>query len=265
LGGFADLEGRGAEVEDGFGSGGDKSGDGTVDVEAAGEIFAGPDVLANRDAERAAANDDGLEVRPGFEVAGLVEHGVVGQHPLAVRAHHRAVHAHRSRVVEVAVGIDEAHHGGAVPGVRGDGRERVLVVGHEAGLQHQVFRRIAGDGQFGEGHDVAARSLGLVVGGLDECHVAVEIADGGVDLGEGDAQAGHTPRLLGPHALPIRERRPPSSRSRLTDTGAPCAETRPNRVHAHEARRRSRPDQQAGSPGSSTAAATKYSESPSLK
>ena len=203
------------------------------------------------------------------EVAGLVEHGVVGQHPLAIRAHHGAVHAHRSRVVEVAVGIDEAHHCGAVPRVRGDGGERVLVVGHEAGLQHEVFRRIAGDGQFGEGHDVAARCLGLVVGGLDERHVAVEIADGWVDLGEGDAQAGHAPRLLGPHALPIRERIPPSSRSRLTDTGAPCAETRHNRVHAHEARRAagriSRPDQQAGSPGSSTATATKYSESPSLK
>ena len=46
-------------------------------------------------------------------------------------------------------------------------------------------------GQLGERDDVAAGGLGLVVRGDDLGDVAVEVADGRIQLGEGDAQAGH--------------------------------------------------------------------------
>ena len=102
-----------------------------------------------------------------------------------------AVGAHRRGVVEVAIGVDEADHGGAATGVRGDLGQRLVVVGDEPGLQHEVLRRVPGDGQLGEGDDVATGGLRLVVGGDDLGDVAVEVADRRVQLGEGDSQAGH--------------------------------------------------------------------------
>ena len=126
------------------------------------------------------------------EVASLVEHGVVRQQALAIRADDLAVGAHRRRVVEVAIGVDEADDRRAATGVRGDLGQRLEVVGDEPGLQHEILRRVPGDGQLGEGDDVAAGRLGLVVGGDDLGDVALEVADRRVQLGESDPQAGHS-------------------------------------------------------------------------
>ena len=93
-----------------------------VDVQlgAAGRLMreragGAPHVFADADAHLHATDDVQL-VRvvlvAGGEVAGLVEHRVVGQQPLAIRAHHLAVGAHGGSVVQIAVGVDEAHHRG---------------------------------------------------------------------------------------------------------------------------------------------------------
>ena len=157
-----------------------------------------PHVLADADAHLHATDDVQLVrivVVAGREVAGLVEHGVVGQQPLAVGADHLAAGAHRGCVVEVAVGVDEADHGSAATSARRQLAEGDQVVGHEPRLQHQVFGRVAGDRQLGERDDVAPGRLGLVVRGADLGHVAVEVADRRVDLGQGDAQSSHSLRL----------------------------------------------------------------------
>ena len=153
-----------------------------------------PDVLADRDADVDAADDVQLE-RIGLvarrEVAGLVEHGVVRQQPLAVRAEDLAAGAHGRRVEQVAVLVDEPDDGRAAAGAGGQLAERGLVVGDEPGLHHEVLGRVAGDRQLGEGDDVAPGRVGLVVGVEQLGQVAVDVADGRVQLGQRDAQHGH--------------------------------------------------------------------------
>ena len=153
-----------------------------------------PDVLADRDADLDAADDVQLE-RVGLvarrEVAGLVEHRVVRQQPLAVRAEHLAPGAHGGGVEQVAVLVDEADDGRAVAGAGGELAEGGLVVGDEPGLHHEVLGRVAGDRQLGEGDDVAPGRVGPVVGVEQLGQVAVDVADGRVELGQRDPQHGH--------------------------------------------------------------------------
>ena len=125
------------------------------------------------------------------EVAGLVEHRVVRQQTLAVGAEHAAVGADRRGVEQVEVGVDEAEHRRAPTGVPGEPHERRLGVGDEPGLEHEILRRVAGDRQLGERDDVAAGGLGEVVGVQDLGDVAVEVPDGGVELGERDSENRH--------------------------------------------------------------------------
>jgi hypothetical protein len=166
-----------------------------------------PDVLADADAHLHPTDHVQL-VRvagvAGREVALFVEHRVVRQQALAVGAQHLAARAHRSRGVEIAIGGDIAHHRGTAPGVGGHLGERSEVVGDETRLQHEILRRVAGDGQLGEGDDVAPGCLGLVVRGADARDIAVEIADLRVDLGECDAQPGHPVRLASGLAHTVR-------------------------------------------------------------
>ena len=133
----------------------------------------------------------------GCEVAGLVEDGVVGQQPFAIRADHFAVGAHRSGVVQIAIRVDEPHYRCTTTGARGQLVEGDLVVGHEPWLQHQVFRRVPSDRQFGKSDDVASGRVGLVVGRDDLGQVGVDGANGRIDLGQGNAQASHAIRLAG--------------------------------------------------------------------
>ena len=153
-----------------------------------------PDVLADRDADVDATDDVQLE-RIGLvarrEVAGLVEHGVVRQQPLAVRAEDLSVGAHGRRVEQVTVLVDEADDGRTATRPRRQLAERSLVVGDEAGLHDEVLGRVPGDRQLGEGDDVASRGFGPVVGVEQLRQVAVDVADGRVQLGQRDTQDGH--------------------------------------------------------------------------
>ena len=96
-----------------------------------------PDVLADADADldaadRRRARGVGLVARR--EVAGLVEDGVVGQQPLAVRAEDLAAGAHGGGVEQVAVLVDEADDRRAAPRAGGQLAEGGLVVGDEPGF-----------------------------------------------------------------------------------------------------------------------------------
>src|SRR3712207_8006080 len=72
-----------------------------------------PSVLAHGDADPGAGDLEQLQWVgdvAGGEVPGLVEHGVVGQEALVVDAGDVAAGTHGGGVVQVEVGVDEAHH-----------------------------------------------------------------------------------------------------------------------------------------------------------
>ncbi len=83
---------------------------------------------------------------------------------------------------------------GAVGGPLRQLVERAQVVLDEGGAEKQVLGWVPGDRQLGEGDEVAAGRLGLVVGGEDALDVAVEGPDDGIDLAEGDAHDRHRRR-----------------------------------------------------------------------
>ena len=89
------------------------------------------------------------------------------------------------------VGVDEADHHSYVLGMVDDLVEAGAVLGDEVGFVEQVLGGVAGDGELGEGDEVGVAGSGLVdvVEGLGR--VAPQIADGGVDLGEGCSECSH--------------------------------------------------------------------------
>ncbi len=133
----------------------------------------------------------------GREVALLVEDGVVRQQTLVVDADHLTSRAHSRRVVQIEAGIDEADHRGAATGTGSHLLQRGAIVGDEPGLQYEVFGRVAGDGELGEGGQVGVGGLGPAERGRDPLDVPIEVADDGVDLAERHPKAGHagSPRL----------------------------------------------------------------------
>ena len=153
-----------------------------------------PHVLADADTDLDAADLVQLQrvgLVAGREVAGLVEDGVVGQEALAIGADDLAAGADGGGVEEVAVLLDVADDRRAVACAGGELAEHGGVVGDEARLEHEVLRRVAGDRQLGEGDEVAARRVGAVVGVDEEGEVAVEVADGRVELGQRDPNDRH--------------------------------------------------------------------------
>ncbi len=74
---------------------------------------------------------------------------------------------------------------------RDDFVERGQVVVDEGAAQDEVFGRVAGDGQLRERDDVGAEIAGAADPVDDLRGVAGQIADGGVDLRQGDAQRAH--------------------------------------------------------------------------
>ncbi len=89
-------------------------------------------------------------------------------------------------VVDVLLGVDEADDEGDAGAALDDDVEGVLVVADELGPQEEVFRRVAGDRQLGEGDEVDALGAGPLHAVEDLGDVAFEVADGDVDLGEAD-------------------------------------------------------------------------------
>ena len=66
--------------------------------------------------------------------------------------------------------------------------DRALAGGEKRRLQHQVFRRIAGDEELGEEHQVGALAGGVRPRLARLGEIAGNVADGRIELGDGDAQ-----------------------------------------------------------------------------
>ena len=95
--------------------------------------------------------------------------------------------ANGARVVEVAVEVGEADERGKPARVAGELAQGLRRGTDEARPQQQVLRRVAGDRQLGEEDEVSPGGARLVQALEDLFAVAVEIADGRVDLGESES------------------------------------------------------------------------------
>jgi hypothetical protein len=73
-----------------------------------------------------------------------------------------------------------------VAGRTGDLVQRCRCRSQEARAQEQVLGWVAGDGELGQQDEVGPCGLPLVDCLQDARAIAIEVADGGVDLGEGD-------------------------------------------------------------------------------
>src|SRR6476646_8578999 len=75
------------------------------------------------------------------------------------------------------------------PRLARDRLDMALVRSDESRAQQQVLRRIAGDGELREEDEVRALCLRRLEAVEDQLPVSVQIADDGVDLGEGESHA----------------------------------------------------------------------------
>ncbi len=178
LAALAGLVGRGGDVEHQ-----PRAGQRLVGHRRTGD----PDVLADGEADLDPVDLDDRPAGAALEVAQLVEDPVVGQVDLAVDGLQAAVCQHRRGVVDVVGALGEADERHDALRVGRDPLDRRPRVGQEVLLEQQVLGRVAGDRQLGEERELRAglararellANLGLVAG---------DVADGGVDLGEGDA------------------------------------------------------------------------------
>ena len=88
-------------------------------------------------------------------------------------------------VVDVLVHVDEADDDGQAAAGRDDPLQLAQVVADEARLQQQVLGRIARQGQLREDHQVGALGARVADPLHDPVGVAHQVADDGVELGQG--------------------------------------------------------------------------------
>ena len=158
-----------------------------------GQAFADllePDVLADRQAEPEAAEADRSGQRPDLEDAQLVEDAVIGQLDLVAQGLDLAAVEQRDGVVALVLvrpGRADDDARAAIGGVGGQRLDRPAAGVLEGRLEHQVLRRIAGDEQFRQDHEVGAEAGGLGARFAGLLQVAVDVADHGIELGDRNA------------------------------------------------------------------------------
>jgi hypothetical protein len=151
-----------------------------------------PDVLAHRNADAHAAQDDRSRQRPRLEHALLVEHTVVRQIDLVARGRDLAAFEQKISIVELAV-LDprrpDQHGRPAVPRLAGQRLDRGAAGGLECGLEHEVFGWVTRDEQFGEHHHIGALPRRGRARAAHLLGIAGDIADSRVELRKRDGEA----------------------------------------------------------------------------
>ena len=175
---LAEVVGRGRDVEHA----------GRAERGRLGDGVGQPDVLADRQRERALGRLDVQRAAPGRERALLVEDAVVRQlalvvarEDLAVREHQRGV-AH-AVAVEPRAADDERH--------LDLGREQLrlgLAGAQERGPQQQILGRVARDRELRREHEIGARPRGVGTGVGDALPVLGKRSDREVELGQREAE-----------------------------------------------------------------------------
>ncbi len=145
-----------------------------------------PAVLADRHTDFDAGHLEYGTSMPDCEIALLVEHPVVGQEHLVVDGLDLTVMHEGGGVVEVAILVDETDDRRDPLGRAGHDLQVLQVVAHEPRLEHEVFRRVAGDRQLGKRHDIDALVAGAPDPVCDQASVAFQVAHDCVDLCQPD-------------------------------------------------------------------------------
>ena len=102
-------------------------------------------------------------------------------------------------VGDVIIHRNAAHNDGDVPRGSGNAPDGGDVVRQKRGLEQQILRRIAGHGQLREGYQVGAGGPRIIGQGDDAVGVAGYVADGGVELGQSQAEdARHNAGIIAP-------------------------------------------------------------------
>ena len=143
-----------------------------------------PDVLADGRADEDVSRAEHQQISPFGEVAVLVEDPVVGEKVLAVDRLHAPVEAHRGSVEEVALEDRAADERGHAHARLRDLVERLARGADETRAEEQILGRVPGHRQLGEKHELGCRLLALGDRLDDALDVAVERADGDVELGK---------------------------------------------------------------------------------
>ena len=153
-----------------------------------------PAVLADRAADAGRADRIGATDRAAVEQAQFVEQLLVGQVMLQHARHQRPVPEHPPGVIQppaVAPRPADAD-GGAARQRRAKRHDRILGLGGEGGLQHQVLGLVSGDEHLWQGQQVGAGVAGLLPRVARAGGIAVQVAHGGVQLPDGQAETvGH--------------------------------------------------------------------------
>ena len=150
-----------------------------------------PDILAYVHADWGACDGEDRTLGPRLEVALLVEHPVVRQVYLVVLAHHLAVVQDRRGVVDVGVRVHEPDHRGNIPGSRRHLEHLPDVLLDELRLEQQVLGGIPGYGKLRKRDEIRPQIACAVYVLNDPAGIAVQVADRGVGLGQGDSECAH--------------------------------------------------------------------------
>ena len=192
---FAEVPGRSGDVEKNLRASLDELTRGVAQVAAlVPKRFVVPDILADRQADFASVEIDGGVFLSRLKIAVLVE-DIVGreQHlragredfPMLQKRHGIGRLASGLAFVAAHVADEQAR----LAGRRGEAFEHGEIVRDEPAFVQQIARRIAGDGEFGKDDDFHPGLHPAPVGREDARFVACQVADGGIDLGEGDLHA----------------------------------------------------------------------------
>ena len=146
-----------------------------------------PDVLAHRQPDAVRTDVQHSPGGAGLEVALLVEHTVVGQVHLAIDGVDGAVGKHRGGVVHVLGALGKADDRDRPARVRCQLLERCARAREEVLAQEQILGRVAGERQLGEQDQIGVRPAPGLVTGADQREVAVDVADGCVQLAQRQA------------------------------------------------------------------------------
>ena len=158
------------------------------------EIVVVPDVLANRQRDLPAVELGGTIFRGRLEIAVLIKDIVGRQQRFRAGGDDPAVLKERGGIGDLAAGaegvladVTDEQTDGAGGG--GEAVQRFEILRDELFLEEQIAGRIAGDAEFGADDHVSAGVDAAAVRGEDSGLVAGEVADGGVQLGQGDFHA----------------------------------------------------------------------------
>ena len=155
--------------------------------------FFEPDVLADRHADAHALHRHRARRGPAREQALFVEHAVVRQIRLVAKGGDAPAIEQRAGVIELALldpGRADQHGRSAIGGLARQRLDRFAAGRLERRLQHEIFRRIAGDEQFRQQQQIGAVGLRRLARGTGLGGIAGDVAHGRVELGQRDPEFG---------------------------------------------------------------------------